>query len=58
MVHFSEEYNRVLLCVSPDVDLIKSCGTMFSSDDTLDREEAMEECQVNDLRQLFSMPLA
>lgn len=50
MVRSSEEYNGVLLCVCPDVDLIKSCdpnNTMFASEDTLDREEVMEGCQVN-----------
>lgn len=51
MVRSSSDYHRVLLCVYPDVDLIKSCDpedNMFSSDDPMDREDAMDDChQVN-----------
>lgn len=48
MVRTSEEYHSVVLCVYPDVDLIKSCypnTDMFASEDTLDRDDVMDGCQ-------------
>lgn len=57
MVYSSEEYQHVLLCVCPDVDLIKSCDpneTMFSSEDTMDHDEVMDGCQVSNIsKQIF-----
>ena len=57
MVYSSEEYQHVLLCVCPDVDLIKSCDpneTMFSSEDSMHRDEVMDGCQVNDISKQIS----
>ncbi|XP_035213830.1 cyclic AMP response element-binding protein A-like isoform X1 [Stegodyphus dumicola] len=48
MVRSSEEYRSELLCVYTDIEFIKSCDpedTMFSSDDSINHDTEMEECQ-------------